>query len=496
MSPFPPLLAWAAALLVAIGMNAPAAAQSESPSPLPLPSVSPAELPSPAETPAPSPSATLPPAGIVPGDVTVTLGGIVSPAFATGRVRAAILRAAQVAPGATLTVSGVTIANTLHAGDSTEALARVTIAGGGSYADVTGTTAVHLSVETLPQLEPAFLFYSDDPEKLTAADDGVLYKNSIDLTKAARVYAYHVTETAGRRVFLALQASSQAHVQVLGYAAGPADEYGYVGHVTTLQYLLERGTQESFVADVAPGAPFLQPLGYRPMNPNELIAAIFDLRVLDGGPVEVEVVAASGATDPATLLGGDELPGDGHGRRGEFSLLDVPPIALSYAAGDPEPSPVAVGNPTVANVRPGGRPLGGDYGLIRSVTLALSNPGGTPQALYLYEQPTAGFVTTTLWFTGDPRPTEVPCVHDPANRYQVRSFALDAGASLSITGEYMTDGASSYPLSFGLTAVPPSPPPGPYSPDACNPRTPPPATPPPATPSPEPSAQSPAPSGT
>ena len=138
----------------------------------------------------------------------------------------------------------------------------------------------------------------------------------------------------------------------------------------------------------------------------------------------------------------------------------------------------------------------GDYGLIRSVTLALSNPGGTPQALYLYEQPTAGFVTTTLWFTGDPRPTEVPCVHDPANRYQVRSFALDAGASLSITGEYMTDGASSYPLSFGLTAVPPSPPPGPYSPDACNPRTPPPATPPPATPSPEPSAQSPAPSGT
>src|ERR1700722_9003964 len=181
MSPLPPLLAWIVVLLVALGMIAPAAAQSESPSPV--------------ET--PSPSATLPPAGVVPGDVTVALGGIVSPAFATARVRAAILRGAQLEPGATLTVSDVTIANTLHAGDSTEALARVTIAGGGSYADVAGTTAVHLRVETLPQLEPAFLFYSDDPEKLTAADDGVLYKSSIDLTKAARVYAYHVTETAG-----------------------------------------------------------------------------------------------------------------------------------------------------------------------------------------------------------------------------------------------------------------------------------------------------------
>jgi hypothetical protein len=502
----PSSLVFAAVALLAIGTSSPVAAQTASPLPVPLPSspatVVPPEGPTP--TPIPTASAALVPAGVVPAGVTVDLGGTVSPAFAAVRIRAAIVRAAALQPGATLTVSGVTVANSLHAGDSVEALAGVAIAGGDAYAGVVGTTAVHVRVETLAQLDPAFLFYSDDPEKLAAGDDGVLYKNSIDTTKAARVSAYDVTDTPGRRLYLSLQSSStEAHVQVLGYAAGPADEYGYVGHVATLQYLLERGTQESFVADVVPGTPYLEPLGSRTMNPSELVAAIFDLRVLDGGAVDVAVVAASGTTDPASLLAGSELPGDGHGRRGEFSLQAVPPLALTYAAGDPDPSPVPVGDATIPNLRPGGHPLGGDYGVIRPVSFQLSNPGGTPQAVYLYEQPVGGFVTTTIWFAGDPRPTEVPCVHEAANRYQVRSFALDPGASISIGGEYMTDGASSYPLDFGLTSVPPSPPPGPYSPDACNPHTPPPSPSPspqassqPVASPPPPSAPSPAPSPT
>jgi hypothetical protein len=412
----------------------------------------------------------------VPSHVTVELGGSVSPAFALARISAAVTAGAQLQPGALASVSGVSLAKPLGPGDSLEAVAHVAISGGG-YAPVEGTTAVHLRVETLAQLEPAFLFYSDDPESVKANADGVLYRSILGPSQTARVYAYHVSDVADRRIFLALHAANAAAVQVLGYAAGPADQFGYVGHMSTLRYLLERSTQESFIAPVAAGSTALLQIGYRPLAAGELIAGIFDLRVLEGGPVDVEVIATTGNVDPATYLTAPENPGDGHGRRGEFPLQGVPPIGFSYAAGDSEPSPIPVGLPTIRNLRPDGRPLGGDYGVLRTVTLALSNPLATPQSVYFYEQPSGGTVTATIWFAGDPQPTEVPCVHDANVRYLVKTIELAAGESRTVTGDFMTDGSSSYPLLFGLTMVPPSPPPGPYSPDACNPRTPPPATP-------------------
>ncbi|MEA2719575.1 MAG: hypothetical protein QOJ39_1439, partial [Candidatus Eremiobacteraeota bacterium] len=192
----------------------------------------------------------------------------------------------------------------------------------------------------------------------------------------------------------------------------------------------------------------------------------------DGSPVNVMVVSASNGTDPATLLSQPEHPSDGHFRRGEFSLTNVAPLALSYAVGGPEPQPFTVGVRYYAsgqqpfpNLRPdivaaaGQRAgLAGDYGVLRNVSLQLSNPTSAPQNVYLYEQPGAnGGVTTTIWFTGDPAPTEVRCVSDPSQRYLVKGFGVAPGQTLTITGQYMTDGTSFLPLSFGLTAAAPPP---------------------------------------
>jgi hypothetical protein len=422
-----------------------------------------------------------PPAGVVPSDATVELAGTVSPQFATARAQAAIAQLAQMQPGATIAVSGVTT-GPLRPGDAVEARATVTLRGNDAYVDQTGTTNVHLRVSALPQLDPVVLFYSDDPERLGPLDDGVLFRGTIDPTRPARTYAYHVSDAGTRRLYLALQpAGGAARVQVLGAAAGPSDAFSYVGHLSTLRYLLERPPQESFVAAVAPGAPYVIPLGAGNMLPGQLLAGIYDLRVLDGGPVNVMVVAASNGTDPATLLAQPEHPSDGHFRRGEFSLANVPPIALAYTVGGAEPQPFAVGvryyangQPAFPNLRPdivqqaGQRaPLAGDYGVLRNVSLQLANPTSAPQNVYLYEQPGAnGGVTTTMWFTGDAAPTEVRCVSDPSQRYLVKGFGLAPGQTLTVTGTYMTDGTSFLPLFFGLTSAQPPVPPL----DACGPK--------------------------
>ncbi len=413
-----------------------------------------------------------PPAGVVPADATVELAGSVSQQFANARVQTAITQLAQMQPGTTIAVSGVT-APALHAGEALEARANVVIRGNDTYVDQTGTTNVHIRVSALPQLDPVVLFYSDDPERLGPLDDGVLFRGTIDATRPARTYAYHVSDGQSRRLYLALQpATGTARVQVLGAAAGPTDAFSYVGHLSTLRYMLERPPQESFIATVAPNFPYILPLGAGPMLSGQLIAAIFDLRVLDGSPVNVMVLSASTGTDPATLLSQPEHPTDGHFRRGEFSLLNVPPLALSYTAGGPEPAPFTVGVRYYANGQqafPNLRPdivaaagqragLAGDYGVLRSVSLQLANPTATPQNVYLYEQPGAnGGVTTTIWFNGDPAPTEVRCVSDPSQRYLVKGFGLAPGQTLNVSGTYMTDGTSFLPLSFGLTATAPPP---------------------------------------
>jgi hypothetical protein len=413
-----------------------------------------------------------PAAGNVPTDVTVELAGRVSPGFAADRIAGAIGREAQLQPGATIQVSGVTVPALMQAPDELEAVARVHLGGGGRFVDVDGTTNVHLRVDALDRLLPQFLFYSDDPEKIPSGDQGVLYRGRVDAGHPARLYAYHVAEGAGTRLYLALRPESgSARVQVLGYAAGPTDAYGYAGHVATLQYLLERNSQESAVLEVLADAPLLRPLGYRPLNPGDLVTVIFDLRVLEGAPVEVAVVAAAADADPGPLLAGPVLPGDGHGRTGIYALGDIPPLALAYAAGAPDPPSFVVGDDGLPNLVPGGRALAGDYGVVRPVALQLSNPAPTPASVYLYETPIGGSATTTIWFDGDPQPTQVGCVRPPGTRYLVKEFDLAPNETRAVTGSYMTDGASSFPLSFGLTSVPPSAPPDPSAPGGCNSRT-------------------------
>jgi len=469
------------AALAAFLLALPSAALAQSPTPPPagpgVPSATPSEAPSPGAptpppgVPSPSPSPPpLPPAGVVPANVEVQLAGGVSAAFVEAQIQAAVARAAQLRPGASVRVASVS-APALAPGATLDALAAVAIAGNGPSADVSGTTHVHVDVASLSTIDPALLFYSDDPERIPQGVEGVLFRGTLDAAHPVRAYVYHVSDAPGRRIYLALTTNGAARVQVLGAVAGPSNAFPYVGHLATLRYLLEHRPQESFVAALDATAPLLVALDGAPMNAGDLLAAVYDVRLLAGAPVGVQIVTVLGATDPAALVTQPELPGDGHARRGVYDVAHVAPLALSYAAGGPEPPPFEAGivrGPDGAirfpNLRPGGRPLVGGYGVLRPVALTLSNPTAAPQTVYLYETPSGGGATTTIWFDGDDAPTQVPCVSDATQRYLVKSWTLDAGQTLAVGGQYMTDGTSSFPLDFGLTSTAPVPVTG----DFCN----------------------------
>jgi hypothetical protein len=172
------------------------------------------------------------------------------------------------------------------------------------------------------------------------------------------------------------------------------------------------------------------------------------------------------ADAPLPPLDGGEIPGDSHGRRGAFALTNLPPIGLALVTGSAEAPPISIGDGALPNLRAGARPLGGDFGVVRPIVLNLVNTAADPQDVYLYELTSGtGGATTTLWFAGDAAATMVPCVDDAMLPHLVKTFTLAGGETRTVTGSFMTDGASSYPIRLGLSVLPPLPtPPGGCSP--------------------------------
>ncbi len=283
---------------------------------------------------------------------------------------------------------------------------------GGSRAQVPSTLA-----------EPRLLLYSDDPEYVS--QDGLLFRGATALAAggAGRVYLYHVLQDPAQRLALIVESTgSGSQVQWLGGAAAGDAKPMYVGHRATVEYLRARKTGAAVGASVAPGAPLVVPVtpsavladGSNPGRP--LVQAIYDLRVLSGDPVRVSVVAVHDGTDPLAAAA-QPLPGDGYRRRGEFSLAGVAPVRLRFTVGDPcdadhACAPFSAGMGSLPELH-GGRPLGGEYGVLRPVELTMANPTAASRDVYLYEQAGTAGVTTTIAFDGDDAPTEVPCLHRP-----------------------------------------------------------------------------------
>jgi hypothetical protein len=206
------------------------------------------------------------------------------------------------------------------------------------------------------------------------------------------------------------------------------------------------------------------------MTNQQLVSGTVDLRLLSGGPVGVTVMAVSGGVDPRTLLDAPVLPDDGHHRTGVFQVSGFGTDALNYSVGGPD-STVVIGDtePTPPSVDQAaqGRDYG-DYGVLHTIDLSLTNPGPTAASAYLFFRPLAG--PDRGGFLVDGNLVEIGCVR-LSTPYQVTSFDLAPGQTRRVVVKTMTDGGSFYPAEIGVTATPPQPTAPPISaPDGCFPK--------------------------
>jgi hypothetical protein len=409
-------------------------------------------------------------AGTIVAQTTLTVtGNPVAPDWLAARVTDWVTRLTQAQPGAQIAFGAVTPPSApLLPGATAQFVVPVTIAGNGQYFDQSGSTTVSVQNAALPPFSPALLFYDDDPEHIS--QDGVLFRGTISIAQPVRIYYYHDDTADPRRLVVALQSAQQdpATVQLIDASAGPNADVMQVGQTVTKKFLLTNDQHEGIVVNVDGDRPYL--LADVPMTWRQLVAGAADLRVLSGGPVTVTVVAVSPGVDPDTLLAGPVLPGDGHHRTGVFSIAGFGTDSLSFSAGG-EDAAAVIGDtdPTPANVNPSadGHDYG-DYGVVHTLDLTLSNPSGAPAQAYLYVQPLAGPARGSFLIDGNL--VDIGCVRVPS-RYQVTAFQLPAGQTQHTVVQTMTDGGSFYPVRIGVTATPPLPSAPPVNaPDGCFPK--------------------------
>ena len=393
-------------------------------------------------------------AGTIPKNLLLRVtGDALDPLWLRSQITQRVNRATLLQAGAQAHLGDFT-PPVLPAGASASVAVPVTLAGSDErYFTVTDTANVMLEHVPASPFSPALLYYDDDPEQL--ADDGVLYRGTVSASAPVRLYYYHENGRDPRQLIVMLSAAqAPSSVQIIDSTAGPNADVLTVGHNATRNFLQLKPANQGTVIDVAPDEPFsLQAI---PMGSFELVAGVVDLRVRDGGPVTIVVLAApSGATPTqiALLSTQAQVPGDGHKRTGAFALTsDYTVQTLSYTVGGPDASALyGATSPPPA----GGGQLGkdyGDYGVLRTLNFEAANPAGSPATVYLYEKPQGGVVRSSFLVNGVLH--EVGCAR-VAHAYLIAPLTLAPGGHATFSVTTMTDGGSSYPLEVGMTATPP-----------------------------------------
>jgi hypothetical protein len=400
----------------------------------------------------------VPPAGVIPDRIAVTLtGNPAASSFLGARIDAAIDAAIgpSLAPGSSIRAATILPAPQLLAsGFLTTFQADVDIDPGPGTAAVTGTIAVDVTNAALGDFRPSVLAFADDPEKITA--DGVLSRTTVDVNHPTRLYYYHENVRERRRFCVVLSAndSVMTHVQIVDAAAGPNADVMTVGHAVTKTFLTLQPANEATVVAIAGGKPVLE--RDTVTAPGEGIVGALDLRVLDGGPLTATVMAIPLAADPRMYLYGPKLPDDGHSRHGSFDLHGFGERIVAYTAGGPDARYVyGTRAQSLANLDPAdaGRDFG-DYGVLQRVTFDLDNPSDVPARVYLYEKPLGGDVRSSFLVNGNL--VDVGCVRVPQH-YLVWAADLPPHATGAFEVLTMTDGGSHYPLEIGVSGTPPLP---------------------------------------
>jgi hypothetical protein len=366
-------------------------------------------------------------------------------------------RRAFLRPGATIvaTAESITVARPLNVDDVVTVDVPIIIQGD-QYLTAQGTTHVRVENFAQPTVRPGSLFVSDYPE--TLRENGVLFTADLTRREAERFLYYHYNPAnqPDRRIVLKAENSSNqpALVQFISGSAGPGLNEMEVGHLSTQRFLVRLAQNEGTVVMIPGGATAT--LVDQLLPARNVVSNLLQLHVIEGAPLHLTLLAQN-ATDPidgpvaqSTLLTGDHP----HAR----GIYPIPEFFFdrTYDADGPDLE-VSVGEIPLRNLVQG-QALAGDYGVLQSVTIRMTNyDPHNPRYVALYANPRGGRATGTFIIDG----VLVQAHAMPAFSHQkLRQYSIPPGGFVRTEIVTMPEGGSSYPLRLVVAPDDGSAPPG------------------------------------
>jgi hypothetical protein len=399
----------------------------------------------------------LPAGSIADGAKVRITGRPATELFVKEQAAQAAIRRAVARPGSTIVVSPETISVTrpLDVDRLTEVDVPVLIQGP-DYITVQGTTKVQVENFAQPVMRPASLYVSDFPERLS--ENGVLFSADLPPYQAQRFLYYHYNPSGqpARRIVLKAENSSQqpALVQFISGQAGPESNEMEAGHLSTERFLVRLAQNEGTVLTIPPGTT--ETLVDQVLPPGAIVSNLLQLFEIEGAPLHLTLLAQD-ANDPldgpvtkTALLSGDHP----HAR----GIYPIPEFFFDYAYdASGEDLEIPIGQIPLPNLLQG-QALAGDYGVLQSVTIRMSNyDRRNARNVALYANPRGGRATGTFIIDG-----VLVQAHalPPFSRYKLRQYTIPPGGFVRTEIVTMPEGGSSYPLRLILAPDDGSAPPG------------------------------------
>lgn len=375
------------------------------------------------------------------GTVRIT-GDPASAPFVREQAAAAAQRLARARPRAIVSTSPDSIAFTASlAADNVATVNVPVIVSGNDFFTVQGTTQVRVENVAEPRISPKSLLVSDYPETLT--ENGVLFNADLAREAPSRFLYFHYNPAGqpDRRILLKAENRSgqPALVQFISATAGPQANEMQVGHLVTQRFVLQLAQNEGSVVMIPPNSTVN--LIDHPMPAKSVLSGILQLRELEGAQLHLTLVVQD-AVDPIdgpisqTAL----LTSTVRHARG---IYQVPEFYYQTTWNTTDPYlELPIGHIPLANLL-SGEALSGDYGVLQSFVVRISNPTSTPQGIALYENPRGGRATGTFIIDK----TLVQSHGVPAfSRYKLRQYVVPARGYIQVKIVTMPEGGSSYPL--------------------------------------------------
>ncbi len=305
------------------------------------------------------------------------------------------------------------------------------------------------------------LIYSDDPETLAAAvqgvTEGVLYSARV-AGGQKRVCFYHVNSDGSPRSIAVrvLNAGSTPTTIRRIASVAPADGiWNRAGHISAAGLLRALLVGAWAREEVAPGDSTV--CASVTVANSQLAVGFVELQIASGAAVHIDVVSVADASRVIDVANqGNRVKPDGRGRCGVYALLPPDSQDVLHVVGGPLTT-VKVPGRKFPNLVPPTDLTGGEgsfayYGFFSYVQLTLNNPTQSDAVAWLYATASGGDSTGTFLIDGEViEAGEMQCgTRPPRPRYKLRSYAVPAGKTVTSQVATTIDPSSFAPCTLSI----------------------------------------------